>query len=257
MNAFRSSLPQVEGKFFLTDGGIETTLIFLESLELPHFSAIDALRSPEGSAALWCYFQAYVTLAERFGTGLVLETATWRASSDWGQKLDYRPGELRRLNERAVRMLEDLRAGAHTAAERIVISGCIGPRGDGYSPGAVMTERESDAYHSEQVQRYAFRARPRRDSAVVAARTWAAGERVEQESRGTERFARARHRGPEGVRPAVCCAQAPAPADQRNGWLLRNGLPPRRADCVGVRTALLTHFSATLDLQGWCGVSMA
>jgi len=204
VNAFRSSLPQVEGKFFLTDGGIETTLIFLESLELPHFSAIDALRSPEGSAALWRYFQAYVMLAER-----------------------------------------------------IVISGCIGPRGDGYSPGAVMTERESEAYHSEQVQRYAFRARPRRDSAVVAARTRAAGERVEPESRGTERFARARHRGPEGVRPAVCCAQAPAPADQRNGWLLRNGLPPRRADCVGVWTALLTHFCATLDLQGWCGVSTA
>ena len=93
MNAFRSSSPQVEGKLFLTDGGIETTLIFLESLELPHFSAIDALRSPEGSAALWRYFQAYVTLAER-----------------------------------------------------IVISGCIGPRGDGYSPGAVLTERESERF---------------------------------------------------------------------------------------------------------------
>jgi len=155
MNAQRSSLPQLGGEFYLTDGGIETTLIYLESLDLPHFSAIDALRSGEGSAALWRYFQAYVALAERFGTGLVLETATWRASPDWGEKLGYRPGELMRLNERAVRMLEDLRASSHAAAGRVVISGCIGPRGDGYSPGSVMTERESEDYHSEQVRLFA------------------------------------------------------------------------------------------------------
>jgi S-methylmethionine-dependent homocysteine/selenocysteine methylase len=155
MNAYRWSLPQLGGKFFLTDGGIETTLIFLESLDLPHFSAIDALRTAEGGAALSRYFRAYLALAERFGTGLVLETATWRASADWGRKLGYGAGELRRLNERAVRMLEDLRVESATAGSRAVISGCIGPRGDGYSPGAVMSESESEAYHSEQARLFA------------------------------------------------------------------------------------------------------
>lgn len=41
MAEFRRSLPQLGGDFFLTDGGIETTLIFLEGLELPDFSAFD------------------------------------------------------------------------------------------------------------------------------------------------------------------------------------------------------------------------
>jgi homocysteine S-methyltransferase len=155
MNAIRKSLPQLGGDLFLTDGGIETTLIFLESLDLPHFAAIDALRSGEGEAALRRYFRAYLGLAERFRTGLVLESATWRASAGWGQKLGYPTDELRRLNERAVRMLEDVRAESRSAGARTVISGCIGPRGDGYSLGQVMTEREAEDYHSEQVRIFA------------------------------------------------------------------------------------------------------
>jgi hypothetical protein len=35
MAEYRKSLPQLGGELFLADGGIETTLIFLEGLELP------------------------------------------------------------------------------------------------------------------------------------------------------------------------------------------------------------------------------
>jgi len=67
MAQFRKALPQLSGEFFLTDGGIETTLIFLERLELPDFAAFDLLKRKEGEAVLRKYFQTYSGLAQRFG----------------------------------------------------------------------------------------------------------------------------------------------------------------------------------------------
>src|SRR6185295_4171118 len=84
---YRSALPQLEGSLFLTDGGIETSLIFNDGLDLPHFAAIALLERPEGEAALRSYFAAYAAIAARHGTGLVLEAATWRASADWGARI--------------------------------------------------------------------------------------------------------------------------------------------------------------------------
>ena len=33
----------------------------------------------------------------------------------------------------------------------MVVSGCVGPRGDGYDPGTVMSADEAQAYHAEQI----------------------------------------------------------------------------------------------------------
>jgi S-methylmethionine-dependent homocysteine/selenocysteine methylase len=84
MARYRSALPQLDGGFFLTDGGIETTLIFHEGLELPDFAAFHVLKTEQGTAALRKYFRTYAAIAERHGAGLILESATWRASADWG-----------------------------------------------------------------------------------------------------------------------------------------------------------------------------
>jgi S-methylmethionine-dependent homocysteine/selenocysteine methylase len=103
MARYRHALPQLGGDFFLSDGGIETTLIFHEGLELPDFAAFHLLRTPEGEAALLKYFRTYADLARRHRTGLVLESATWRASRDWGARLGYDAGALADANRRAVR----------------------------------------------------------------------------------------------------------------------------------------------------------
>jgi S-methylmethionine-dependent homocysteine/selenocysteine methylase len=63
MARYRNALPQLAGDLFLTDGGIETTLIFHEGLELPDFAAFHLLRSPEGEAALYKYFRTYAEIA--------------------------------------------------------------------------------------------------------------------------------------------------------------------------------------------------
>ena len=154
MAVHRDALPQLGGNFFLTDGGIETTLIFLEGLQLPDFAAFDLLKRKEGEAALRKYFRTYAALAERFGTGVVLESATWRASADWGARLGYSAREMAAANRRAVELLEEIRGEFKGDPADVVISGCIGPRGDGYNPSARMSAKEAELYHRDQIQSF-------------------------------------------------------------------------------------------------------
>lgn len=155
MAQYRSALPQLGGGLFLTDGGIETTLIFHDGLELPDFAAYGLLRRPEGEAALQKYFRAYAEIAKRFGVGLILESATWRASRDWAERLGHTPRELADLNRAAVRQLEGIRREFQTGKTPTVISGCLGPRGDGYNPANLMSVEQAEAYHGEQARVFA------------------------------------------------------------------------------------------------------
>ena len=148
---YRNALPQLADVPFLTDGGIETTLIFHDGLDLPHFAAYDLLTRDGGVDALRRYFVPYAEIARESGVGIVLETATWRASPDWAERLGHSPVELAELNRRAVALLEDVRATYETETTPVVISGCIGPRGDGYVVGKAMTAEEAEAYHAVQI----------------------------------------------------------------------------------------------------------
>jgi homocysteine S-methyltransferase len=147
-------LPQLGGDFFLTDGGIETTLIFHEGFVLPDFAAFHLLRGTAGLVALRKYFQTYTELSRRLGVGLILESATWRASTDWAARLGYTRQELAEANRVSIRLLAEIRSDA-ASGPPIVISGCIGPRGDGYTPAAMMSEPDAAAYHREQVETFA------------------------------------------------------------------------------------------------------
>lgn len=143
------ALPQLD-RLFLTDAGLETDILFNRGIDLPHFASIVLLRTQEGRQALDEYFRGFLELAKRVGSGIVLESATWRASSDWAAPLGLSEGELHHLNREAVRMLVDLRAEYRSAIPHIIISGCIGPRGDGYDPGQIMSVEEAEAYHAGQ-----------------------------------------------------------------------------------------------------------
>jgi S-methylmethionine-dependent homocysteine/selenocysteine methylase len=96
MSKYRSHLPQLGKKVFLTDGGLETTLIFHEGIDLPHFAAFDLMRTTEGQSSLRAYFEGYIQIAEAAGYGFILESPTWRASSDWGKSSAIRRKSWRR-----------------------------------------------------------------------------------------------------------------------------------------------------------------
>jgi S-methylmethionine-dependent homocysteine/selenocysteine methylase len=155
MAKYRNRLPQLDGGVFLTDGGIETTLIYHDGLDLPYFAAFHLLRDAAGTAALKDYFRRHAAIARANGTGFILESATWRASSDWGAKLGYSTEQLDSANRRAIDILHELRDEFETPASPMVVSGCVGPRGDGYDPGQVMTAEEAHAYHIRQIAVFA------------------------------------------------------------------------------------------------------
>jgi homocysteine S-methyltransferase len=148
---YRTQLPPLSGDVFITDGGMETTLIFHEGIDLPLFAAFDLLKDDEGRAALRAYYASYVELARERGVGIVLDTPTWRASRDWGAQLGYSAGELDAVNRAAVSLVGELR----DADDTIVISGCIGPRGDGYRADDRMTAAEAEDYHAAQIASFA------------------------------------------------------------------------------------------------------
>lgn len=138
-------------KIYLTDGGIETDLIFHRGFDLPHFAAFDLLKTAPGRAALENYFREYAELAKNQKVGLILESPTWRASPDWGKKLGYTEPALIEANFRAIALLKRLRKEYQNPKAKILISGCVGPRGDGYQPANLMTVEEAERYHSFQI----------------------------------------------------------------------------------------------------------
>ena len=155
MGRYRHDLPQLTGEIFLTDGGIETTLIFHDGHELPYFAAFDLLKTEEGRDSLRRYYRNYTDIACERGLGFVLESATWRASPDWAEKLGYSRADLDQANRQAIALLEEIREEAGSDCGKIVISGCVGPRGDGYNPEELMTGAEAEAYHREQIGTFA------------------------------------------------------------------------------------------------------
>ena len=142
-------LPQLE-RLFLTDAGLETDILFNRGIDLPCFASITLLQTDGGRRALEDYYRGFLELAQRMGTGLVLESATWRSSPDWAEPLGMTQAVLDSLNRDAISMLMGFRDEYQTDASPIVVSGCIGPRGDGYDPGQIMSVDEAQAYHAHQ-----------------------------------------------------------------------------------------------------------
>lgn len=135
---------------FMTDGGLETTLVFLNELDLPEFAAFPLLDNEGGREALRSYYRPYLRIAACRGLGMVVDTPTWRANPDWATKLGYDEAALRSVNQDAVSFVREL--AAERPAVTTVLDGAIGPRGDGYVVGEAMGSLEAAAYHATQIE---------------------------------------------------------------------------------------------------------
>jgi S-methylmethionine-dependent homocysteine/selenocysteine methylase len=152
---YRDHLPQLDGSVFLTDGGIETVLIFHEGLDLPLFAAFHVLKDEAGSEKLRAYYEPYVALAREAELGFVLESATWRASPRWAAEIGYDAGQLDEMNRKAIALLEEIREREADGSAAIVISGCVGPQDDGYNPSELLSAEAARGYHSTQIETFA------------------------------------------------------------------------------------------------------
>ena len=166
MRAYREHLPQLDDELFMTDGGMETTLIFHDGVDLPYFAAFDLLKDEAGIERLRAYYDRYAAIARQHGLGIVLESPTWRASADWGEKLGYDAVALADANRKAIGLLLEIRVARETHSTRVVISGNLGPRGDGYRADGRMSASQAQDYHATQIETFA-----QTDADMVAAFT--------------------------------------------------------------------------------------
>ena len=148
-------LNQLLGEYcFLTDGGLETVLVFQQDIDLPYFASFDLLSQDWGKDTLISYYQDYLNLAAQHQAGFILESPTWRANQDWGRRMNYSPQELENINREAIALMELIRT-QRGDVKPVLISGNIGPRGDGYRPTDKMTVAAAHAYHLPQISVFA------------------------------------------------------------------------------------------------------
>jgi S-methylmethionine-dependent homocysteine/selenocysteine methylase len=150
-----SPLPQMSGKTYLTDSGLETDLIFNHGIDLPEFASFPLLGDDNGRTVLADYYSDHWQIAQRHNVGVVFDTPTWRASPDWAAKLDYDLGSLATFNQDAAALLLQVKAESGADDETFVVSGNLGPRGDGYVPGDLMWPDDARSYHSWQAEQFA------------------------------------------------------------------------------------------------------
>jgi S-methylmethionine-dependent homocysteine/selenocysteine methylase len=154
MSRYRHALPQLDGGLFATDGGLETTLVYHEGIDLPCFAALTLMRDVAGRATLTRYFERYMRIADAHDLGIVLESPTWRASRDWGERLGLPAETVDELNRQSIELLDAMRR-ASASGRAVVVSGNIGPRGDGYVADRSMSARAAYDYHGRQVETFA------------------------------------------------------------------------------------------------------
>ena len=131
----------------LTDGGLETSLIFHQGIQLPLFAAFPLVQREDGRAALRAYWEPYLALVRDDCVPFMVDTATWRANPDWASQLGYGREALRKANSAAAAFAIELA----TELEEVTVNGVVGPRGDGYVVGDVMTAEQAAEYHTPQI----------------------------------------------------------------------------------------------------------
>jgi homocysteine S-methyltransferase len=155
MAKYRTRLPQLADKLFLTDAGMETFLIFHEGVELPFFASFDLMKNEDGIAHVRRYYERFIAMARRRGLGFVFEAPTWRANADWAAKLGYDATALAQVNRRTIALMAQMRDELETSRNADRHLGNIGPRGDGYAPDRMMSADEAQRYHAEQIAVFA------------------------------------------------------------------------------------------------------
>jgi S-methylmethionine-dependent homocysteine/selenocysteine methylase len=149
--AYRDSPPQLSGDLFLTDAGLETDLIFNHGIEIREFAAHTLLPSPEGRAALFRYYEGFLTLAREMRTEFILDSVTWRAHAHWADALGAGKAELRAANEECIELIAELRRRFAGNAGPIVLNAVTGPRSDAYKPEIKIAVADAERYYAEQL----------------------------------------------------------------------------------------------------------
>jgi len=138
-------------ELFLTEGGIETEIIYKHGFELPEFAMFTLLENPRAVGVMRDMFRRQLDVAAEFAMSVLLTGLDYRASPDWGARLGYSQHGLAEINIRAIEFLREIASEYHEQIPRILIGGIIGPRGDAYQLNKTITSVEAEDYHAVQL----------------------------------------------------------------------------------------------------------
>lgn len=155
MDTLPSALPHLAGYQTVTDGGLETELIFMDGIDLPEMAAFPLLETEVGRERITRYYDDYAAIAAAAGAALLLETPTWCANVDRAAPLGYDAERLRQINTYAVEFMQEQRRKYLPDVPVIAVSGMVGPRGDGYVSSGAVDPEEARAYHLTQIATFA------------------------------------------------------------------------------------------------------
>lgn len=147
-----NSLPQLNGQICLTEGGIETYMQYKKGHELKSFCLFDLMNDPDAVSDLRVYHERLIEVALKHKVGAILDGIHYRTSRDWGELLGYSRQGLKEIVIRGVEFYKDLARQYQTAHSPMPVSGVVGPRGDAYAIGHIMTAAEAQDYHAEQIE---------------------------------------------------------------------------------------------------------
>ena len=140
------------GRYFLTEGGIETEIMYKWGFDLPEFAMFPLLEKPDAADAIRGMYRRHLDVAARHGHSALIGGFDYRASPDWGAKLGYSPTALADANLRSIQFLRDVAAEYASQIPKALFAGYVGPRGDAYSLNRGTTIDEAEAYHSVQLE---------------------------------------------------------------------------------------------------------
>jgi homocysteine S-methyltransferase len=151
MSRYRDQLPQLSGDLYLTDGGVETDLMFNHGIEIREFAAHTLLPDPAGREALANYFRGFLALANEYDAGYILDSQTWKAHMHWATDLGEDETFLHKVNEESIAFMSGLRDEFSGNKKPIVLNAAIGPQGDAYAPEAEVAAGQAEEYHAKQL----------------------------------------------------------------------------------------------------------
>jgi S-methylmethionine-dependent homocysteine/selenocysteine methylase len=125
----------------LTDGGIETRIIYEFRRPIGDFEAYKLLGDEAGRGILRRIYQSYAEVAVRYSLPIQLGTPTWRASRKWTHDVE-------RVNTAAVELLRIVMK--QYAGAGIILAGVIGPASDGYEAREALSADDAAAYLRDQ-----------------------------------------------------------------------------------------------------------
>jgi homocysteine S-methyltransferase len=134
----------------VTDAGLETWLLFHRHVDLPAFAAYPLAVTADGRAHLDAYYDEYAAIARSVGAAVVLETPTWRANPGWAATLGHDHDELATMITACVEIVARVR-DRWVESQPFIVSGTVGPRGDGYRIDQAMEAEAATDYHSFQI----------------------------------------------------------------------------------------------------------